>query len=351
MKKKLLFKTLAVIISLSFIIGTVPCVFAVDSLRLTATFGDTLNEVTLPEGYSWNTENPESVKVGNVGTNSFDVLHNVDGVNTEKTAVVTVSPAYISEVSLQTDGSQYYTGDPGEPDVKLFFKGKELIKDTDYTIIFESIDSGIAKVTVEGIGNFQGKTSLSVNIEKQDTESVSINKAELALKPGESEQLTATVSPANATFKDVIWSSSDEDVAVVDEKGNVQAIGNGEATITAETKDGGFTAECKITVYTDVEGITIPVSKVKLIYKETYQLKTIIIPFNASNSTVIWSSSDENVATVDKNGLIRATGRGNAVITATTADGKFSDTCEVTVRYTWWQAILWLFLGCLWYFK
>lgn len=351
MKKRLSLKVLTVIISLSFVVGIVPCVFAVDSLQLTATYGDTLNDVSLPDGYSWSTENPERVEVGNVGANSFAVLHNVDGVNTEENAVVIVSPAYISEVSMQTDGSQYYTGEPGEPDVKLFFKGKELIKDTDYTLSFESTGAGIANVKVEGIGNFQGKTSLSVNIEKQDAESVSIDKTELNLKPGDTEQLNATVFPSNATFKDVIWSSSDENVATVDENGNVQATGNGEAIITAETKDGGFTAECKVTVYTDVAGITIPVSKVKLIYKETYQMKTIIIPFNASNSTVIWSSSDENVATVDKNGLIRATGRGNAVITATTVDGAYSDTCEVTVRYTWWQAIIWLFLGCLWYFK
>lgn len=77
---------------------------------------------------------------------------------------------------------------------------------------------------------------------------VSLNKDSLSLEPGGSEALTATVTPDNATNKNVTWSSSAEGVATVDASGNVTAVAEGTATITAATEDGGKTATCTVKV-------------------------------------------------------------------------------------------------------
>ena len=88
-------------------------------------------------------------------------------------------------------------------------------------------------------------------------DSVSINKTVITLVEGDSESLSATVTPSNATSKSVAWSSSRPDVAIVDGDGKVKAIAPGTATITATTADGGKTATCAVSV----EAKPIPVSK------------------------------------------------------------------------------------------
>lgn len=97
--------------------------------------------------------------------------------------------------------------------------------------------TAVCAVTVEG-----GSTPI-VNVE-----SVSLNKTSLELEAGDSEQLTATVEPENATNKSVTWTSSNNSVATVDANGNVEAISAGTATITVTTADGGKTATCTVTV-------------------------------------------------------------------------------------------------------
>lgn len=83
---------------------------------------------------------------------------------------------------------------------------------------------------------------------------VSLNKDSLSLEPGGSEALTATVTPDNATNKNVTWSSSAEGVATVDANGNVTAVAEGTATITVTTEDGNKTATCTVTVEHDPVG-------------------------------------------------------------------------------------------------
>ena len=77
---------------------------------------------------------------------------------------------------------------------------------------------------------------------------VALDKTEATMKIGETLTLTATVTPDDATDKSVTWSSSDDKIATVDEDGTVTAVAEGEAVITVKTTDGGYTAECKVTV-------------------------------------------------------------------------------------------------------
>ncbi len=92
------------------------------------------------------------------------------------------------------------------------------------------------------------KTLVDNSIDPSEVSSVSLDKTSLSLQVGGTATLKATVLPATAKLKTVIWSSSDEAVATVDENGRVTAHSLGSATITVTTKDGGFTASCEVNV-------------------------------------------------------------------------------------------------------
>lgn len=99
-----------------------------------------------------------------------------------------------------------------------------------------------------------------------------------------------------------------------------------------------------------VSSCSLNASELKLTYKSSAALSAEVLPSEASNKELIWSSSDDKVVTVDKEGNIYASGRGTAVVTLSSADGNASSTCTVTVKYTFWQWLIVIFLfGWIWY--
>ncbi len=170
-----------------------------------------------------------------------------------------------------------------------------------------------------------------------DVTGVKLDQETLNLTAGEADGLLkATIEPANATDKDVIWSSSDETVATV-VNGVVTPVGEGTAVITVTTKDGSFTATTTVSVsapippVVDVTGVKLDQETLNLTAGEADGLlKATIEPANATDKDVIWSSSDETVATV-VNGVVTPVGEGTAVISVTTKDGSFTATTTVNV--------------------
>ena len=160
---------------------------------------------------------------------------------------------------------------------------------------------------------------------------LSQDKADLT-KVGETLQLTATVKPSYADNKTITWKSSDEKVATVDKDGKVTAVANGTATITATSADGKHSATAAITVKIAPEKLTLTAEN-KTLTKvgDTLQITAKIEPDNAYDK-LIWKSSDERVATVDVDGKVTAAGNGKAIITATTEDGKLSESVTITVK-------------------
>ena len=212
---------------------------------------------------------------------------------------------------------------------------------------------------------------------------------------GETAVLTATVTPSDATDKSVTWESSNTSVATVSTTGVVTAVANGTAVITATTADGtNLSAQCTVTVSIKVEMIpgdangngdvtfadvvtvtdyilgwnpadfvfetanivddgkisitdaatiidvvlnkkatkvTLSTSKILLENGTEQQLTATVLPKTATNKDISWSSSDENVATVDQNGLVTAVALGTCTITATVEDSQLSASCEVTI--------------------
>ena len=184
-------------------------------------------------------------------------------------------------------------------------------------------------------GNFIIKAFTDNETTTVDVEKVSLNKSATTLTEGESETLTATITPSNATGdKTVKWSSSNEAVATVDSNGKVTAKKAGTAVITA-TSSNGKTAGCTVTVKQKeiaITGISLNKSTTSLTEGESETLTATITPSNATgDKTVKWSSSNGVVAAVDSNGKVTAKKAGTAVITATSSNGK-SASCTVTVK-------------------
>lgn len=173
---------------------------------------------------------------------------------------------------------------------------------------------------------------MTLTVNQTLPDGVSITPDHARIKVGETIELHATVSPADAE-QTVNWTSSDSDVASVD-NGVVTGNQAGTAIITASTPDGKFKATSTITVYVPVTGVVLDKDSLTLNLddqKET-QLHATVLPKDATNQKVTWSTSNANVATVDQNGNVTAVGGGVATITVTTEEGGYTDTCQVTVQ-------------------
>lgn len=161
---------------------------------------------------------------------------------------------------------------------------------------------------------------------------ISVSPTTTSLIKGRTQQLAATVSPADATNKNYTWSSTNTAVASVSATGLVTAVGGGSATISATTADGSYSAGCIVTVTVPVTGINIADVSTSVNTGSTAQLAYTIIPSDASNKTVTWSSSNPGVATINAStGVITPVATGGTEITATTDDGTFTDNCFVMV--------------------
>lgn len=201
--------------------------------------------------------------------------------------------------------------------------------------VVTAVSVGTATITVT-TQDGDLSASCEVTVEKGTifVTGITLDQSSISLTPGESAQLTATVEPSDATDGSVTWSSSDENVATVDNTGKVTAVGKGEANITATTTDQGLSATCKVTVTIPVTGITCDQESVSLLDGATVKLNFTVLPEDASNKNIKIVSSDPSVATVDGDGTVKGIKTGTAVITATTEDGEYSARVNVRVFFS-----------------
>ena len=172
--------------------------------------------------------------------------------------------------------------------------------------------------------------------------SISLNPSSVTLEIGESRTITATVSPSNATNKDITWESYNTSVATVDQNGKITARGAGNTKVAATANDGsGIVKTIDVTVNDAVvtpkdvyvTSISLNPSSVNLEVGESKNITATVSPSNATNKGVTWKSNNTLVATVDQNGRITAKGVGNTTVTATANDGSgIVATIDVTVE-------------------
>lgn len=219
--------------------------------------------------------------------------------------------------------------------------------------ILMAVSEGETNVTVTTVdGGYTATFTITVQAQVEpepeivNVTSVVLDQENISLVAnGESVILNATVLPDNATNKEVSWSVLDSNIANV-ENGIVSGLNEGETSVTVTTIDGGFTASCVVSVTASVEpepepepepqeipltNITIENALVNLTLEgEDVALEVIYEPENATDKTLIWSSSDETVATVE-DGIVHAVGVGTAIITARVPDTEISSTSSVVV--------------------
>ena len=198
--------------------------------------------------------------------------------------------------------------------------------------VVTAVSSGTAYITVKTVdGGFTAKCK--VNVINYFVTGVKLNKSSITIDKGTVyTDLVATVSPSTAKNKEVTWSSNKTSVATVDQNGVVTGVDGGNAVITVKTKDGGFIAKCNVKVVVHVSSIKLNKSSITIETGTTYSdLKATILPDNATDKEVIWSSNKTSVATVDQNGVITGISNGVAIVTVKTKDGELTDTCEVNV--------------------
>lgn len=182
----------------------------------------------------------------------------------------------------------------------------------------------IAVVTADG----GYKDSIKITI-TSPVEGVKLNTSNVELGLKDTYILKASLTPNYPDNANVTWSSSNTSVAKV-ENGKVTAVGIGTAIITVTTKDGGYKATAKITVKDLTTNVTLNKNTIQLIKGESTKLNATITPKNINDKTLIWTSSNSNIATVDSNGNILAKSPGVAKITVKTKIGTTA-TCLIYV--------------------
>ena len=169
---------------------------------------------------------------------------------------------------------------------------------------------------------------------------ITLDQSDYYLNVGSQVQLHAVISPSNATINKLSWRSSNEMVAIVGVNGLVTGVSEGICNVTATSMDGtNVSANCLIRVVKNgsipmvsVTSVTLDKSSVSLQEGDSVYINAIVLPSNASNRRLSWTSSNSSVCSVEETGKIMALSIGNATINATTTDGtNLSASCEVTV--------------------
>jgi uncharacterized protein YjdB len=316
-------------------------------------------------GVTWKSSNPTVATVSaaglvtalNAGTATVTVT-TVDGGKTAScTVTVSTANVAVAGVSLSATTLALSAGSPGTSATLTATVAPATA--TNQNVSWSTSNASVATVsataggTVTVVAHAAGTASVTVTTaDGAKTAVCAVTVAPVAvtgvtvksatsLLVGGSEQLTATVSPSNATNPGVTWKSSDPTVATVSATGLVTAVKAGTATVTVTTADGGKTASCAVTVTTPVvavTGVSLAPTTLPLFAGNpgtSAVLSATVAPSTATNQNVTWSSDNTSVATVSATAgsavTVVAHAPGKANITVTTVDGKKTAVCAVTV--------------------
>ncbi|MBR4749264.1 MAG: Ig-like domain-containing protein [Abditibacteriota bacterium] len=201
-----------------------------------------------------------------------------------------------------------------------------------------TLAAGKATVTVKTKdGGFKAKCKVTVIDAIIHPESITLNKTSVTIGKDKTVKLKATVNPDNATDKTVKWKSSNSFVASVDSKGVVTGLTPGKAVITAYAADNGVSAACTVNVKNPPEpvkvtGVKLGPSNLTIKVGQTAALTATVLPKNATDKKVVWTSANTKIATVDEKGKVTGVKAGTTFIKVKTDDGSKTATARVIVR-------------------
>ena len=202
------------------------------------------------------------------------------------------------------------------------------IVDVDDTGLLTAKSAGITQVMVrteEG-----GHYALCTVTVKQHAMGVKMSYTDITLNVGEYFDMDVTVTPANATEASLLWESLDTSIVTVSSTGRITGRAAGEGKVMVKTQNGSMSI-CTVTVVEPVFSLELDEEEVTIDIEDTFALEPIFQPANPSNTEVIWSSSDDNVAEVNEFGEVTGISGGSAVITCESVDGGYRAYCLVTV--------------------
>lgn len=328
-----------------------------ESINLTVGASNQLHTEVLPKSsnqkISWSSSNSSIATVNEnglviakkTGTTTI-VAKTINGLTDSCVVTVGNYSTKVREIKITTDYSVLNIGQ--QKQLVVAFTPSNA---TNKTINWSSSNTNV--VTVDSSGNVKAIgvgsaiiTATSVDGNYKDTVNIEVTTSgsvveETGIKFSSSSYtvningtiaLNPTIIPSNASFKTMDFRSSDNSIATVDENGIVKGLKEGEVTITATTKRNNIKASVVVKVKKiSVSGVKLDTSNITLNKNDTKTLIATILPANATNQKVTWSSSNTSVATVDENGIVKAIGVGTATITVTTSDGSKTSTCLVKV--------------------
>lgn len=205
----------------------------------------------------------------------------------------------------------------------------ESIASVDGSGMVKGISSGNVVITAEAENGVKGTFEIEV---RQHVTGIKISQSAVTIENGGTMQLTCEVLPATAYDKTVTWKSTLPEICHVAGDGTIVALNPGKSVITVITADGGFSADCVVTVNQPVESVDVTPKNISLEVNDVANLSVSVLPVNATDKTVTWTSSDESVVSVDTNGRIKGLGSGTAEVYAVSnADKEKKDFCKVTV--------------------
>lgn len=247
----------------------------------------------------------------------------------------------VKGVSIGKPEECVYVGDRFKPDVAIV---PENALNRNYTL--KSLDERVAALDDDGfvVLKSYGKARIQATTEDggysdvcefdvyEHTVGIRFETEQARVRKGGRLTLAAVAHPDGKTDGRLVWSSSDGSVASFDEEGVVSGKSKGEAVITVTAVDGGYTAECRVRVYQPVTELRMDNRSMTVNTGEDRQLTATILPYDADNKSIVWSSDNPDVADVNGKGVVTGVKAGQTVIRATSEDEGISDFCVVTVN-------------------
>ena len=266
-----------------------------------------------------------------------------DGYGTKTTFTVTVKKS-VTSIVLSEAGVSMWVGE-----TKNLTATVTPTTASNTAVNWSSSNTSVATVSSEGVITAKGKGTCTITCTaadgygtksicevtiKQQIKAITLRNVPISLVVGDTKTVTTTVTPTTASNTAVEWSSSDANVATVSSRGVITAKGKGTCTITCTAADGyGTKTSFTITVKEPAISIALSETSASLWVDDTKIITATITPTTASNTAITWSSSDNNVATVSSDGIIKAIGKGTCSITCTADDGYGTKSeCKVTVK-------------------
>lgn len=283
------------------------------------------------------------------GTTSVTASYTYEGVTKTVTIsgiVVTKPVGEITLTGLSVSGnlvkSTFVEEESFDPEgltiTATFSDGSE--EDVTDGVIWSPSTLAISTTSVTGSYTYNGVTktvtfrNFTVIENQVHVTGISLEKAVYTLHVGDIDQLTATVSPSNATNKGIIYSSEHEDIVSVDETGEMTALKEGTTKVYAISEDGNFSIYATVTVEKEevilVDEINAP-EEITLKVGDTKQIEYTVLPENATNIDVTFTSNNLNVVTVNNSGLLNAVGEGEALVAIYSDDGNASTLISIKV--------------------